>query len=396
MLRVRRTLIASVISCFAAARARNMSAATVSASGASASAAEPKTYDIPTVMLGGELPCKRILNGLWQTSGGWYTVDPKEAVANMVSLAHRGFTTFDGADHYGPAEQLMGATKEVLAADGSGVQGQYFSKWVPRPARVSREAAAAAIQRSLDRMRTPALDLLQFHWWDYAMEEEMVEALKHLMALKSAGKIKHLAVTNMDTKRMQVLVDGHGIPLVSNQVQFSVLDTRPAQRMGPWCAGKGIYLLTYGSLMGGFLSDKYLGAPDPGVGVGRSARGRPQLPTPSLGKYYDMLQAWGSSPAGKAAGGPWALFQELLRALRGVADVHGVSIATVAIRWVLEQQAVGGVIVGLRAGLVDHAEENARVFSFTLTTADHAAIAAVQAKGADLMAVIGDCGDEYR
>jgi aryl-alcohol dehydrogenase-like predicted oxidoreductase len=100
-----------------------------------------------------------------------------------------------------------------------------------------------------------------------------------------------------------------------------------------------------------------------------------------------MIAAWGN----------WGLFQELLRACRAVADRHqGASIANVAVKWVLDQKAVGGVIVGLRAGLSEHTDDNIKSLSLTFTDEDRAQINAVLAKGRDLMEVIGDCGDEYR
>lgn len=126
---------------------------------------------------------------------------------------------------------------------------------------------------------------------------------------------------------------------------------------------------------------RFLGTPEP--------RSRSDLPTPSMGKYYSgTIRPWGG----------WGLFQELLSTIRRVADRHGpgVSIANVAARWVLDQPAVGGVIIGLRAGIAEHAEENSRTFALELTPQDRQEISAVLAKGSDLMQAIGDCGDEYR
>jgi aryl-alcohol dehydrogenase-like predicted oxidoreductase len=162
-------------------------------------------------------------------------------------------------------------------------------------------------------------------------------------------------------------------------VQFSVVDMRPAAAMAPLCASAGVQLLTYGTLLGGLLSEKWLGAPEP--------RSRADLPTPSLGKYYNMIRAWGG----------WPLFQDMLKALRDVGARHGgASIAVVGVRYILDQPAVGGVIVGLRAGLSEHTADLSRALTLTLTDADRATIAAVQARSRDLLTAIGDCGDEYR
>jgi len=226
--------------------------------------------------------------------------------------------------------------------------------------------------------QTPVLDMLQFHWWDYDARGQMMDAMRHLNDLRKEGLIRALSLTNFDTPHVKAFLDA-GIPIASNQVQFSVVDMRPAAAMAPLCAAHGVKLLTYGTLLGGLLSDKWLGAPEP--------RSRADLPTPSQGKYYNMIRSWGG----------WALFQEMLRTLRDIGRRHGdVSISVVGVRFILDQRAVGGVIVGLRAGLSEHSDDLSRALTLTLTDADRAAIAAVQARANDLMRVIGDCGDEYR
>ncbi len=192
----------------------------------------------------------------------------------------------------------------------------------------------------------------------------------------SEGKIRHLALTNFDTERLRVIAD-HGVPIVSNQVQYSLVDRRPEARMAAFCREHGMTLLAYGTLLGGLLSEKYLGRPEPPRG---------ELNTASLQKYKRMIDAWGG----------WALFQELLAALKQIADKHRVSIANVGVRYVLDRPAVAGVIVGARLGVAQHIADNARVFGFALDADDHTMIEPVLAKSRDLMKSIGDCGDEYR
>jgi aryl-alcohol dehydrogenase-like predicted oxidoreductase len=217
--------------------------------------------------------------------------------------------------------------------------------------------------------------LLQFHWWDYE-DSAYLDALTHLSHLRDAGKLKHLALTNFDTAHLQTITE-HGIRIVSNQVQYSLIDLRPEVRMVPFCQEHNITLLTYGTLCGGLLSEAYLGQPEP-----RSAT----LNTASLRKYKQMIDAWGG----------WALFQELLQVLKQIADQHGVSLTNVAVRYILDRPTVAGVIVGVRLGVTDHRTDNARVFEFTLTPEDHERIQAVLARSHDLYRLIGDCGDEYR
>ena len=147
--------------------------------------------------------------------------------------------------------------------------------------------------------------------------------------------------------------------------------------MAAFCRDHGITLLTYGTVLGGLLSEKYLGRPQPGRG---------ELNTASLQKYSNMIDAWGG----------WALFQELLVAVKSIADKHQASVANVGVRYILDRPAVAGVIVGTRLGVAQHIADNARVFGFTLDAGDHASVDAVLAKSRDLMRLIGDCGGEYR
>jgi aryl-alcohol dehydrogenase-like predicted oxidoreductase len=311
-------------------------------------------------------------------SGAHGPIDPTRAVAAMFAYHDAGFTTWDLADHYGPAEDLIGAFRRQFATRyGEALLGdiQAFTKWVPSPGTMTRTAAEAAVDVSLRRMGTERLDLLQFHWWDYA-DRRYLDALRHLADLRDAGKIGHLALTNFDTERLEAIAAA-GIPIVSNQVQYSLVDRRPQQRMAAWCADHGVTLLTYGTLLGGLLSEKYLGRPEPG---------RTDLNTASLRKYKQMIDAWGD----------WSLFQELLSVLKLIADRHHAGIANIGVRYVLDRPAVAGVIVGARLGLAEHIANNSRTFGIALDDSDLAALEPVLARSRDLMRVIGDCGDEYR
>lgn len=318
----------------------------------------------------------RILNGMWQTSGGWGKIEPGPALAAMDRLKTSGFTTFDFADHYGPAEDIYGAFVKRLGKTDE-IQG--FTKWCPSPAPMSAAVVSAAVAKSMKRMGVDSIDMMQFHWWDYS-DKRWMDAMKQLNEERLAGRIKALSLTNFDSKHLRHMLVDMRLPIASNQVQHSVIDTRPqAGGMAKLCEEHGTVLLTYGTLMGGLLTDRWLGRKEPRVAS--------DVPTPSLRKYYNMVRQWGS----------WDLFQEMLRTLKRVGDRRGgYTVAQVATKWVLDQPGVGGVVVGVRLGLSEHAEENAKTFQLELTKEDYDEIAAVQAKGENLLEAIGDCGDEYR
>lgn len=320
----------------------------------------------------------RILNGMWQVSGAHGSIDPQQAISAMFAYLDAGFTTWDLADHYGPAEDFIGEfRRQVLAQRGEAAleQIQALTKWVPRPGRMTRQIVEDNINISLRRMDVSCLDMVQFHWWEYS-DSNYLDALKYMAELQAAGKIKHLALTNFDTEHLQIILE-QGIPIVSNQVQFSLIDRRPEVAMIPFCEQHGVKLLAYGSLCGGLLSERYLKSAEPG---------RWDLDTASLRKYRNMIDAWGG----------WRPFQTLLNTLNSIAQKHQVSIANVAVRFVIERSTVAGAIIGARLGLKEHIADNAAVFRFALDSEDYQKIEAVSSPARDLYQVIGDCGDEYR
>jgi aryl-alcohol dehydrogenase-like predicted oxidoreductase len=325
-----------------------------------------------------DLATDRIINGMWQVAGGHGYIDHELAIADMMRYHEAGFATWDLADIYGPAEDFIGQfRRKLLAIKGEEELDKIraLTKWVPQPGRITRSIVNESIDRSLHRMGVSMVDLLQFHWWDYNNPYYM-DALKYLSDLRDEGKIKHIGLTNFDTERLQIMIDSD-LQIVSNQVQYSIIDRRPEVKMIPFCLENNISLLCYGSICGGLMSERYLGRMQPSTA---------ELNTLSLQKYKKMIDAWGG----------WSLFQELLSTLKRIAQKHNVTITNVAARYILDKSAVAGVIIGVRLGIVDHRTSNTQVFNFILDKSDCEAIDAVCAKSNNLFEIIGDCGDEYR
>jgi len=329
------------------------------------------TVKVERIELAPGFSISRVLTGLWQIadierkSGD---LDPAATAAAMKPYADAGFTTFDMADHYGSAEIIAGRFRQQN--DPRSVQ--LLTKWVPKPGPVSREDVRRAVQRSLDRMQVDRLDMLQFHAWNY-VDPGYLDCLFWLQELKEEGLIHHIGLTNFDTKHLRIVANS-GINVVSNQVCYSLLDQRASRGMTELCRQHGIKLLAFGTVAGGFLTQRWLNKPEPD---------------------WDILETWSQMKYGrfiKEAGG-WDTFQGLLRILDHIARRHNVSIANVACRYILEQPAVGGIIIGARLSKTEHIEDNLRLFQFALDDTSRSEIAEVLTR---LRPIHGDCGDEYR
>ncbi|HEU5445852.1 MAG TPA: aldo/keto reductase [Nitrososphaeraceae archaeon] len=328
--------------------------------------------------LSSDLTICRIVNGMWQVAGGHGQIDHELAMADMLRYHDAGFTTWDLADIYGPAEDFIGEFRRRLSkAKGKEELDkiQSLTKWVPQPSRITRSMVNSSIETSIRRMDVSSLDLLQFHWWDYNNPYYM-DALKYLSDLRDRGSIKHLGLTNFDTDHLQIITDS-GVPIASNQVQYSIIDRRPEVKMIPFCRKHNISLLTYGSICGGLLSERYVGKPEPSI---------TDLNTLSLQKYKKMIDIWGN----------WNLFQRLLLVLDNIAKKHRASITNVATNYILSKATVAGVIIGARLGIIDHINDNSNVFNFNLDDSDLESINQVCENANNLYEIIGDCGEEYR
>ncbi|CAG9464603.1 unnamed protein product [Pedinophyceae sp. YPF-701] len=318
---------------------------------------------IPRAELAPGLPVSRIVKGCWQLSGahrGDRATDRTTgaaAVEDFGAYERAGITAFDTADIYGPSEGLIGKyVKERGGAKGLQIltKAAYFGRDMLD---VSQAAVDAHVGRSLRALNVDRVDLVQLYWHDYNTPG-YVDAARGLADLQRRGVIGAVGATNFDEVRLQEIADA-GVQVKVHQVQYSLLDRRVEGGMTDWCKKNGCTLLPYGVLAGGFLTDKYVGVPARDV----------ELDTSSKRKYSSIIQNSGG----------WGWFQELLAALAAVGKKHGVSVASVATRWVLDRPCVPAVLIGARNAR--HAAEHKEAFAFEFDDADRREIDAVLAKG---------------
>mmetsp|Transcript_20715 Transcript_20715/g.34396 ORF Transcript_20715/g.34396 Transcript_20715/m.34396 type:complete len:156 (-) Transcript_20715:429-896(-) len=132
-----------------------------------------------------------------------------------------------------------------------------------------------------------------------------------------------------------------------------MLDQNPDPMLKEYCIKHDVKLTTHGSLLGGFFSEAWLGQPEPDfVDLSKSSHYK---------KHYRKITAWGS----------WDKFQRLLAVTKDIANKHKVNVASVATRWVLQQLAVGSVVVEAPLGNPKwHLNHTKKVFEFVLDGED--------------------------
>ncbi|KAL4817637.1 NADP-dependent oxidoreductase domain-containing protein [Aspergillus spinulosporus] len=327
-----------------------------------------------TFALNIDVQLPRLFTGLWQLSSpAWGSASRAKMLEQFTSYVSRGFTAFDMADHYGDAEIIFGHYRSSSAYADSMFAATKYCMF--HPMTVSEEAVRANVSERCQRLNTDKIDLLQFHWQSYE-DDQYITALQYL---QQDPRVQLLGLCNFDTEHMKRVVES-GVKVVSNQVQFSLIDSRPTIKMADFCSKHNIKLLTYGTLCGGLLAGKWLSQDPPDL--------YSETTTPSQRKYYASIRTWGE----------WPLFQELLRVLKVIADKHNVTISNVATRWVLDFPYVGAVIVGCRVGVSEQSAENLVSLGWCLDEEDREMIEGVlqRSQREAMFEGMGDCGGEYR
>lgn len=269
-----------------------------------------------------EIKTSNIIRGCWQLAAGHSQKNGD--IRPILDAIESGFNTFDCADIYLGVETLLGKAKAATEK-----KLRIHTKFVPDLSclhSIDREYVEKIIDRSRKRLQVECLDLVQFHWWDWRIKHYL-PVMDILSELKAEGKIAKVGLTNVNQKYLEQFLEYFDV--ASLQTQVSLFDRRIDRGLGELCRQKNIKIYAYGSLLGGFISEKWLGK--------KEEPQLKQLTNRSLVKYKLVIDS--------ACG--WDEFQRRLSFLNELATKYHCDIANIAIAALLQGRRADAVIVGL-------------------------------------------------
>jgi aryl-alcohol dehydrogenase-like predicted oxidoreductase len=275
------------------------------------------------------LKISEITYGNWITHGG--QVEADAATACVHAALDAGITTFDTADGYaeGRAEQVLG--KALSGVPRSSIEvftKVYFPSGPGANDRgLSSKHIRESIEGSLRRLDLDYVDLYQAHRYD--VETPLEETMEAFAAVVRAGQALYIGVSEWRAEQIRaakVLAAELHVPLVSNQPQYSALYRVPEAEVIPTCRELGISQVVFSPIAQGVLTGKYL----PGQPVPEGSRA-----TDEKGGGAGFISRWLKDDV-----------LERVQQLRPIADDLGLSMAALAVAWVLQEDNVAAAIIG--------------------------------------------------
>jgi aryl-alcohol dehydrogenase-like predicted oxidoreductase len=300
-----------------------------------------------------DLRVSEICLGTWTTFGG--SLDEDAAKALVDTAFDAGINFFDTANVYseGRSEEVLGRALAGRPRDSYVLATKVYAPAPDGGRGLSRFQILNQIDASLARLQLGHVDLYQAHSFDTKVPME--ETLGAFTEVVDSGKARYIGVSNWDGEQIRRAVElahEHGwAKIVSSQPEYSLLDRTPEQDVIPVSRENGISQIVYSPLAQGVLSGKY--RPGEDFGEGTRAHARDQWMSEYLGD--DTL--------------------ERVQRLGPIADRLGVTIAQLALAWILREPNVASAIVG--SSRPEQLRDNAAASGVELDDATVQAIEAV-------------------
>jgi 1-deoxyxylulose-5-phosphate synthase len=272
-----------------------------------------------------ELRVSELCLGTWTTFGG--SLDEDAALALVDAAFELGVNFFDTANVYsqGRSEEVLGRALAGRPRDSFVVATKVYGEMPNGDRGLSRDQVLKQIDESLQRLQLDHVDLYQCHAWDERVPVE--ETLGALTEVVGAGKTRFVGVSNWTGEQIRRAVElarEHGFAkIVSSQPEYSLVHREPEEDVIPVSREHGISQIVYSPLAQGALTGKYR----PGESFADDTRAA----TRRDGSIWDYL-------ADDAL--------ERIQRLRPIADGLGLSMAQLALAWILREPNVASAIVG--------------------------------------------------
>ncbi len=287
------------------------------------------------------LKVAEITYGNWLTHGS--QVENEAATACVRAALDVGITTFDTADAYAntKAEEVLGQALEGQRRESLEIFTKVYFPTGPKgpnDSGLSRKHIRDSIEGSLRRLRTDYVDLYQAHRFDG--ETPLEETMQAFADVVRAGKALYIGVSEWTADQLRAahsLAQELHVPLVSNQPQYSMLWRVIEGEVVPTSRELGISQVVWSPIAQGVLTGKYKPGQEPPAG---------SRATDEKGGA-DMISRFMNDTV-----------LERVQALAPVADELGVSMATLAVAWVLQNDNVATALVG--ASRPEQVTENAK------------------------------------
>ena len=269
------------------------------------------------------------------TYGNWVThgsqIGEEQAIACVRAALDCGITSFDTADVYarGRAEEILGRALKGESRDGLEIFTKVYGPMGDGPNQVglTRKHVRDGIDASLRRLGLDYVDLYQAHRYDH--ETPLEETMQAFADVVRAGKALYIGVSEWraeEIRAARALADEPGVPLISNQPQYSALYRVIEAEIIPASREAGMSQIVWSPLAQGVLTGKY----EPGQPPPEGSRA-----TDEAGGGAGFIERWMRDDV-----------LERVQLLRPLADEAGLSMASLALAWVLQEENVASAIIG--------------------------------------------------
>jgi aryl-alcohol dehydrogenase-like predicted oxidoreductase len=280
--------------------------------------------------------------GTWQFGSTEWGYGSEYAQQEAVKIVHRaldlGVTLIDTAEIY-----AFGRSERIV---GDAIKGRRDSVFlatklfpVGLPVQVASKARASARRLGVDR-----IDLYQLHWPSPMFPPGAT--MPRMRKLVERGLVSHVGVSNHSLAQWQSAEKSFGGPVLSNQVQFSLLNRAPERDLVPWAKENGRIVVAYSPLAQGLLSGRYL--------------------TEAPRNFRRLRPAFSAASR--------ARLQPLIAALTEIGSRHGATASQVALAWLIRKP---NVVVIPGASSVDQVDKNAAAADLALSDDEDARLSAM-------------------